>query len=480
LFRDVSLRHKVPFNLSLAILFTGVLVAAVLIWRTYDDVRDQVLHDSVELGRVLSISLVASIKHDDPWQAYKILRAANGSGDEQERALVLVRPDGRVYVSSHPRRYPMGVRLDTLGPDAAVLSGHLRARGNLAEPVLGSVGDEQRPYVLFPVVEDGARRGILVMLYSGSVFWPARVRVASRVTVSTLVAILVMLPIAWYVGNRTVTPLLDLASRMGVVGRARVGQVEKIAVHGNDEIAQLARGFNQMLEELEEKENLERQVIVSERLAALGRVVAGVAHEVNNPLGGMLNAINTHRRFGQSDDLTERTISLLERGLHQIRDTVSALLVEARAGRHGLSPDDVEDVRMLVQPDASGRRVRLEWDNAIATRLPVPATPVRQMLINLALNAVQAASEGGRVGFRIAAVDGELNIRIENDGEPIPEEELGQLFEPFATDKPSGTGLGLWVTYQIVRQLEGEIVVVSEGGVTSFEVHLPLTLSAAA
>ena len=93
---------------------------------------------------------------------------------------------------------------------------------------------------------------------------------------------------------------------------------------------------------------------------------------------------------------------------------------------------------------------------------------------------VQATERGGRVSWVISTIDAELDIRIENDGTPIPEEEMGQLFEPFTTRRVSGTGLGLWVTYQIVRQLEGEIVVRSEEGVTSFEVHLPLTVEEAA
>ncbi len=480
IFRNVSLRYKVPFNLSIAILFTGVVIAAVLIWRSQDDVRDDLFRDSVGLGKAMTIPLVASLKHDDPWQAYRVLRASLLGHGDQERISVLLRPDGRVYVSSHPKRYPMDARLAGLGPGGAALEALIGNRTSLAEPISVTTQGTQRLAVLFPLIDGGGARGTLIMIYPESVFVAARNRLVRRVTISTLVAFLIMLPVAWYIGNRTVNPLVDLARRMDDLGRARVSQVQRAAVDGNDELGQLARRFNQMLDELEEKEQLERQVIVSERLAALGRVVTGVAHEINNPLGGMLNSINTHRRFGRKDELTDRTISLLERGLHQIRDTVSALLVEARAERHGLSTADVDDVRMLVQPDASERNVSVEWENMLSTMLDIPATPVRQMLINLTINAVQAAEEGGRVRCRIAAVDGELKIRVKNEGRSIPEEEMGRLFEPFTTSKASGVGLGLWVTYQIVRQLEGQIVVTSEDGVTSFEVRLPISMTEAA
>ena len=480
MFRGISLRYKVPFNLSIAILFTGGVVAAVLIWRSYDDVRDEVFRESVELGRAMTTPLVASLKHDDPWQAYRVLRTEHPGRGERERTSVLVRPDGRVYVSSAPRRYPMNALLAELGPDGAALDAMIRHRAGLVKPISVSLEDTRKPAVLFPVMEGDATRGILMMLYPDSVFQAERDRVVRRVTLATLVAFLFMLPVAWYIGNRTVNPLLELARRMDDLARTQSNQVQKAPVGSNDEIGQLARRFNQMLAELEEKEQLERQVIVSERLAALGRVVAGVAHEINNPLGGMLNTINTHRRFGRKDDMTERTLSLLERGLHQIQETVSALLVEARAERHGLARADVDDVCTLIQPDAAAQGVIVEWENGLRAPLPLPATPVRQMLINLALNAVQAAEKGGRVSCVISTVDGELNIRIENDGTPIPEEEMEQLFEPFTTSKASGTGLGLWVTYQIVRQLEGEILVRSEDGTPSFEVRLPLTMKEAA
>jgi signal transduction histidine kinase len=96
------------------------------------------------------------------------------------------------------------------------------------------------------------------------------------------------------------------------------------------------------------------------------------------------------------------------------------------------------------------------------------------MLINLSLNAVQATRVGGRVTFSIGAREGRLDIKIENESAKIPEAEMARLFEPFASGRAGGTGLGLWVTYQIVRQLDGEIMVVSDEESTRFEIRLPM------
>ena len=288
----------------------------------------------------------------------------------------------------------------------------------------------------------------------------------------------VLLPLGWYLGNRAVKPLTKLAACMGEVGRQPPDEVQCSLSEGKDEIGKLAVSFRQMLNELREKQRLEQQMIASERLAAVGRLTASVAHEINNPLGGMLNAISTFKSHGQLDSVTERTVPLLERGLTQIGETVSALLVEARSESHSLAPEDIDDVYRLLQPDAQKRSVLLQWKNGLSTVVSLPSTQVRQVLINLSLNAVQASPEGGTVFCNIHKEQNRLCILVDNEGEPIPSDRINRLFEPFVHHNPTGTGLGLWVTYQIVQQLDGEIRVKSNGGHTRFTVQLPLELAA--
>ena len=246
---------------------------------------------------------------------------------------------------------------------------------------------------------------------------------------------------------------------------------------GRDEIGRLGLEFQRMLAGLREKEALERQMIASDRLAAIGRLTAGIAHEINNPLGGMLNAISTFKRHGSADPLTARTLSMIERGLTQIKETVAALLVEARVESHALTHQDIEDTHTLVLADAQAQSVGLEWHNEIEAPLPLPSTPARQILINLLLNAVKAAGRDGQVQCRTALDDGALRIEVANDGRHIPSEKLPYLFEPFSLLSSEGHGLGLWVSYQIVQQLGGKISASSEPGRTLFTVTLPLQAS---
>jgi signal transduction histidine kinase len=331
---------------------------------------------------------------------------------------------------------------------------------------------------VLPIVSDGVELGTLVMGYSGAVFRPRFIALAQRAALVTAGVLLLLLPAGWWFGRRVAQPLVDLAGAMGQVGPRLPLELDFVyRYRARDEIGRLGLEFQRMLSGLREKEALERQMIASDRLAAIGRLTAGIAHEINNPLGGMLNAISTFRRHGSADPMTMRTLTLIERGLHQIRETVAALLVEARVESHALTRQDVEDTRTLVLADAQAKAVQLDWHNGIAETLPLPSTPTRQILINLLLNAVHAVGQDGRVQCRTELRGERLCIAVGNDGEHIPADKLQYLFEPFSLLSREGHGLGLWVTYQIVQQLGGSIRARSEPGRTVFSVELPLKRS---
>ena len=232
-----------------------------------------------------------------------------------------------------------------------------------------------------------------------------------------------------------VAPLGQLASCMSMVGREKTEDIVCNLRQGEDEIGQLGVSFQQMLNELDEKELLEINMLASERLVAVGRLAAGVAHEINNPLGGMLNALNTFERYSDTDDLGRETLLLLMRGLEQIHETVSALLVEANPISHNLKPEDIDDVQTLILPDVHQKHIRLIWNNEIKHEIPLPSTPTRQLLMNLSLNAIHASDDGGLVQCSVENESNNLYIQVENEGAKIPRDSMMQLFEPFSDDQ---------------------------------------------
>jgi len=269
------------------------------------------------------------------------------------------------------------------------------------------------------------------------------------------------------------------------VGQEPAHEVMKLLPpESGDEVGRLSGQARQMLDGLARKAALEEEVMASDRLAAVGRVSAAIAHEINNPLGGMLNAIDTALRHGDPDPVTKKTLGLLERGLQQIRATVGALLVEARLDAPRLTAQDWDDLLLLIQPDAQARGQQLVWqiEDSAQDAMAVPGHEVRQLALNLLLNASAAAKPVGdgvaAVELTVACAPGLLAIVVGNTGPAMAPERLARMFEPFvAAASPTAQhrhGLGLWVCWQIVQRLRGTIDVASDGEWTRVSVSLPV------
>jgi signal transduction histidine kinase len=475
-FRDLSYRFKIPFSVSVVILVTALIVSAVLIAHSYRYLRQDLISSAESLGKTLSRALLPVMLHDELWQAYEVVTAPfdrPGELDDTQKVILVLDAHQQVYVSSHPHLFHTLEPLTAVSPKHRALS-EVIERNPSTDPYVVEDVVPGHIVVVVPIQsEDGSRLGTLLLQYAEALFLPRFWSTVRQVGLSTLMVLAVLIPLGWYAGDRMVIPLLSLARAMRSVGSDPPAKTRAELYLGGDEIGQLGRQFEAMLRELEHKQALEKQVIMADRLASIGRLTAGIAHEINNPLGGMLNAVNTCRRHGSADPVTARTISLLERGLKQIRETVGALLVEARIESHALTRDDLEDLRTLVAPELEKKRLVMHWENRIEDCVPLPSTRLRQVLINLLLNAAQAANPGGYVSCSIGVQAGRLAADIVNDGKPLSPARLEHLFEPFVSE--TGTGLGLWVVYQIIQQLGGDIRVSNGPPLTRCEVRIPLS-----
>lgn len=473
--RDLSLRYKIPLRVLMLASITAILVTASILFRVHEETRNDLLRHAESMGRVLANTLVGPMTHDDVWRAYEIINSPfQGISQDQAQiaeTILVLDTRGQIYVSTRPTQYPMLAEPGRLDPEYAAIGETLTRRSD-AKPAVIDLPNSGRLFVIIPVTSEGARLGTLVMGYSKSLFMPRFVGIAQRAALMTLLALAALLPIAWYWGNRMAGPLVRLAACMDQIGPSVPENLHCDLFESHDEIGRAGASFKRMLKELKDKESLEQEMLVSERLAAVGRLSTGIAHEINNPLGGMLNTINTYKKHGSGDPRTLKTLSMLERGLTQIKDTVAALLVEAKVENHPLSRRDIEDTRTLVAAEAAGKGIALVWENDITADLPLPSTLVRQILLNLLLNAIRAADK--RAECQVYRDSRSLTLVVKNDGGHIAEEDMPYLFEPFSRLSRNGHGLGLWITYQIMRQLNGGILVESEPGETRFSVTLPL------
>lgn len=475
-YSDLSLRWKIPLRVMAAVLGTALAVTVALLVRDYEDMRLNLEAHAKSLGRVLANTLVTPMLHDDLWRAFEILQSAREAHpvavELEAQVMLVLDNERRVFVSSRPRDYPVGSRPEELGGSFGLLASFIVWGETVEQQVLEPPG-AMYYFVVSPLVADGELLGHVALGYAKSAFLPRYLDLVARAALVTLLVLTVLLPISWVWARRTGEPLLQLATAMeGVPARLESAGLADLP-RSRDEIGLLAQAFRRMVDDLKRQQALESQMIASERLAAVGRLSAGIAHEINNPLGGMLTAIKTWQRHGGGDPMADQTLSLLERGLTQIRHTVAALLVETKIQDRPFEPADIDDLLILVEAEAHARTVRVTVEGGLTAPLPLPATLLRQILLNLMLNAIAAAEEGGAVRLTVTAAGGMLRLSVRNDGQHIPDAQMAYLFEPFATGRAKGHGLGLWVVYQIVRQLNGGLTVDSEPGCTTFNIEVP-------
>jgi two-component system NtrC family sensor kinase len=473
---DLSFRYKIPIWGSLLILVTALAVSGSLMIEAYDELDEDLVIDARLLGRSLAAGLFPSMLSEDTWRAGEVVSepvaGKNGSYPLQAHTIFVVDNQLNVYAAAHPKLTPMHAALNSLGPEYAVLAEQIPKIGEYdAQPI--NVPHSSYLYVATPVAKDGVHLGTLIVVVDKKTLMPRFLHISWHGWLVGALVLAVLLPINWYWGQRMTRPLVQLTAGMTELGTRLPTDLDPNLYEHDDELGRLFKAYNEMLGELKAKDEMEKQMVQSERLAALGQLAAGVAHEINNPLGGMLTAIDTLRCHGELDPRTSRTIALIERGLAQIKDTVSALLVEARLKSRDLTPQDIEDVRTLIAPQARKKALHVGWCNALEGDRHLPATLIRQILINLLLNAVQAATQQGKVDCDIGTKDGALHIVVANDGKTLTAEQMQHLFEPFSPLSDGGHGLGLWVTYQIVHQLGGYITAARDDGKMRFSVSIP-------
>jgi signal transduction histidine kinase len=267
-----------------------------------------------------------------------------------------------------------------------------------------------------------------------------------------------------------------------------VGQVDLIASDDlpalHEQVQVVASRIRQVVDELQQAR---REMMRAERLAAVGQLAAGVAHEIRNPLTAVKLLVQTAAQKSPSHALTDKQLEVVQEEIARIEKTVQGLLDFARPPRlrpvrHDLCETLRRAVR-LAEGRARQRQVAIEED--------FPGDPVmftgdpgqlQQVFVNLLLNGIEAMPDGGvlRVAIRQNGHPGGLcQVVISDSGTGIPKDVLERLFEPFVTGREHGTGLGLAISRRIVRQHGGTLSGANrpEGG-AEFKVELPVEIAA--
>ena len=288
----------------------------------------------------------------------------------------------------------------------------------------------------------------------------------------------------------------DLLSR-----RKNFGSIEIQVRHKNGDWRRLKCNFSPLFDEtgkiegvvisgrdVTEVKRLEEQLIQAEKLAAMGQMLAGVAHELNNPLTAILGVSELLRERQGVDESTKRQLEMTHRQARRAARIVQNLLEFSRPASPQKKALDLNGIidRTLQLHDHSLRRNNIETDFQPSPDLPVivgDANQLIQVFLNLISNAEQAIREvrsSGRIQIRLGKLDDRVSVTVNDNGPGIKPEALPKLFDPFFTTKRpgGGTGLGLSICMSIVREHGGNMEVESTlGHGASFTVYLPIPAS---
>lgn len=227
---------------------------------------------------------------------------------------------------------------------------------------------------------------------------------------------------------------------------------------------------------------LQEQVKRAERLASLGKLAAGVAHEIRNPLGSLKGFLQyfQHKLALQEQDKTYLTVMVNE--VDRLNSVISNLLDFARPKEPVFKPCDLKDlirhVITLIEADLQTKQIEVSLD--VEEKLPqirLDRDQITQVLLNILLNAIQATDSGGQITLKayIEPDTNQLELTVADTGKGIESEDLPKIFDPFFSTKKQGAGLGLAIAHTIIEHHQGEMTVESEeGNGSTFRILLPL------
>ena len=386
--------------------------------------------------------------------------------------------------------------LDPRGEVVAQSWGHLP--GSWVSGNLTSIMRVPRPRMVIDQTMDGSWTLETIMpMHSGNHRWGVLIlsfeadSIRSRIAQGFFLLLLfssavtsVLLLLLWMMLGRILNSMRTLVTAMDQVD-FETGFVPPLPPR-DDEIGLLHLGFRQMGDRLQQSRQdvlrAEKQVWHAERLAAIGRLASGLAHEINNPINGIRNCIFAIKADPDNRAQTSQYLDMMDEGLSHASGVIEKLLGFARKQQSGLAPvvlnDAVDSVLRLVNFRLERKNIILETKLA-ANLPPVQADRqlIQEVIMNLLINAVDAVPDQGFIQIKTLCAAGSVLLTVHDQGHGIPQNIQDQIFDPFFTTKDTGegTGLGLSISMGIIQAHGGVLEVSSspETG-TTFTIQLPV------
>lgn len=399
----------------------------------------------------VTASISPSVLREDAWEIFDALERLHPvSTDILPAQTIVATPNDVVLAATDPSIHPSLEKI----PDQ--FRDKFTGTAIRMDPSLGLA------YLKHDIVYQDQAIGRIYTIFDAALLLRERREVLATLVLTNTVLTAFLTLTGFLTVRRMIRPMQVLESHMR---EAADGHPNRISLQGkygaNAETRRLFKAFNSLLDADDERRSLSRKLAEEEKLASLGRLSSVMAHEINNPLGGLLNAVDTLRTHGNKPAVRNASLDLLQRGLEGVASVVQAALATYRPERHKrpLSRGDFEDARLLLMPELRRRYQNLDCRIDVPDDLSFtcPSGPIRQATINLLLNASSATPEGGTIGLTVSVKEAGLSIEVRDQGAGMPPRARAILMGETENALPAEAGLGLWVVRQIANEIGATI-----------------------
>lgn len=470
-FENRSLKTKLLL-MMLFLSFLSIVILFILYTRSERVLIERIEKHTLDLTTAIQISVeeLTTGGRTNEERLAEYLKKLNTKGVKE---VSIISNEEEIIASSNPRR--VGMRLDKRHKDY-MITARLGENTGLSE--------KQKTYnIIMPVVVGNEQWGYIHINMLLDDFSKLLKSNYLKRFIATLLVFGIGIGVALFLSDRYIQPIQQVVHAANKVASGDL--LNTLPTNRKDEIGNLMRTFNEMVEKLRTNRELEERLLRAEHLSKVGQLASGIAHEIRNPLNMINLSIDHMKEKFLPEDSRKREgflelISRIKDEIHRLNRLTGNFLDYSKPLRLNKTETNIknviDDTVSLIEGMAEEQGVNIKKDFIDGIpEIYIDTEQIKECFMNILLNSLQAMPEGGEINIKALAQDSKfIEVTISDTGIGIPEENMDKIFEPYFTTKRLGIGLGLALTKRIIEEHSGRIEVKSNGIGTSVRVMLPV------
>ncbi|MGA3174598.1 MAG: ATP-binding protein [Syntrophorhabdales bacterium] len=476
IFRNLSLRTQLLLIL-LFVLAISVISLSIISFRSEEMIVEKVTHDIDDITKAIQISVEELTYRGDSTQ--RLNNYVNLLNRKGIREISIISDDAQVIASSNPKKVGTTENPKKIGGQDRLEKKDLIITAKLGEE--SGKGGQRLYNVIMPVAIKGKNLGYIhISMYLDDYKYLQRRNHLKRI-LSTLFAFGIGIIVSLILASRYTDPIKKIAEASKAVAEGKLVRIKE--KDRGDEIGVLVRSFNEMVEKLGERKELEEKLKKTEQLSMIGQLASGIAHEIRNPLNFLSLSVGHIRERLAEEGLSARDdigslLDNVKKELYRVNELINNFLfmgkpVTLNKGWVTAEALMQDAIYMIGDKVRDGIEIITRCPQK-KMRLYCDREYMRMCLINLILNSAQAIEEKGTIVVSCAVENGMASISVEDNGKGVEAEDIDRIFEPYYSTKKLGIGIGLTITKRLVEEHGGTISAESiSGKKTTVTIRVP-------